>query len=52
MPALQFALCTLCDARLASSELRHENRDEMRSENSSPQRGQIISGELLLISLI
>ena len=32
--------------RLASSELRHENRDEMWSENSSPQRGQIISGEL------
>lgn len=30
-------------------ELRHENRDEMRNENSSPQRGKIISGEVLLI---
>ena len=53
--AVVFAFCSFLFARhamrLASSELRHENRDEMRSENSTPQRGQIISGELLLIGI-
>ena len=34
-------------ARSAVGELRHENRDEMRNENSSPQRGEILSEEII-----